>query len=163
MFHLHDIRIMQRHNHRSNGAHGFDDISTSCRKKSRLCRSFMLFIWNCTIVNGTFTFGYVFFIINFENIIYLIFSLILIFCTGVLIDFISIPVTVGFTSATSVIIAASQLKGLLGLKYTSKNFLDNMKQVYLHIHETRLADTLLGCGCIVILLLLRVSFVIFLT
>jgi sodium-independent sulfate anion transporter 11 len=35
---------------------------------------------------------------------------------GSLVDLISLPVTVGFTSATSLIIGASQLKGLLGIK-----------------------------------------------
>lgn len=48
---------------------------------------------------------------------------------GVLIDFISVPVTVGFTSATSVIIAVSQLKGLLGLKFKSGGFINTMKMV----------------------------------
>nr|CAD7414014.1 unnamed protein product [Timema poppensis] len=74
---------------------------------------------------------------------------------GVLVDFISIPVTVGFTSATSVIIAVSQLKGLLGLSFTSSGFVDNVKKVYQQIGETRLGDTVLGGVCIVILLLLR--------
>nr|CAD7395077.1 unnamed protein product [Timema cristinae] len=63
---------------------------------------------------------------------------------GVLVDFISIPVTVGFTSATSVIIAVSQLKGLLGLSFTSSGFVDNVKKVYQQIGETRLGDTVLG-------------------
>ncbi|XP_067006365.1 sodium-independent sulfate anion transporter [Anabrus simplex] len=74
---------------------------------------------------------------------------------GVLIDFISIPVTVGFTSATSVIIACSQLKGLLGLKFTSSGFIDNVKKVVHHLPETRVGDTVLGVVCIIILLLLR--------
>ncbi|XP_039275801.1 sodium-independent sulfate anion transporter [Nilaparvata lugens] len=74
---------------------------------------------------------------------------------GVLIDFISIPVTVGFTSATSVIIAVSQLKGLLGLSFSSSGFLDTLKKVYLNIHKTRFWDTTLGLSCILILLLMR--------
>lgn len=78
-------------------------------------------------------------------------------CTGVLIDFISVPVTVGFTSATSVIIATSQLKGLLGLKFESSGFLDTVRQVCLHLPEARVADSLLGLICITVLLLLRVS------
>lgn len=78
-------------------------------------------------------------------------------CTGVLIDFISVPVTVGFTSATSVIIATSQLKGLLGLKFESSGFLDTVRQVCLHLPEARVADSLLGLICITVLLLLRVT------
>lgn len=57
------------------------------------------------------------------------FYFIQVYLSGVLIDFISVPVTVGFTSATSVIIAVSQLKGLLGLQFKSSGFLDTLKQV----------------------------------
>ncbi|KAJ0177271.1 hypothetical protein K1T71_007280 [Dendrolimus kikuchii] len=74
---------------------------------------------------------------------------------GVLIDFISVPVTVGFTSATSVIIAVSQLKGLLGLQFKSGGFLDTIKKVIVNIPNARLADSTLGISCIVILLLMR--------
>ncbi|CAK1547239.1 unnamed protein product [Leptosia nina] len=74
---------------------------------------------------------------------------------GVLIDFISVPVTVGFTSATSVIIAVSQLKGLLGLQFKSRGFLDTVKKVVVNIPNAKLADTLLGACCIVVLLLMR--------
>ncbi|KRT81695.1 hypothetical protein AMK59_5720 [Oryctes borbonicus] len=74
---------------------------------------------------------------------------------GVLVDFISIPVTVGFTSATSVIIAASQLKGLLGLKFSSSSFVDNIRKVFQNIHNTRMSDLALGIACIGILLFLK--------
>lgn len=74
---------------------------------------------------------------------------------GVLIDFISIPVTVGFTSATSVIIACSQVKGLLGLSFKSSGFIDTVKNIGLHVHETQLWDATLGFSCIVVLLLMR--------
>jgi MFS superfamily sulfate permease-like transporter len=76
--------------------------------------------------------------------------------TGVLVDFISIPVTVGFTSATSVIIACSQLKGLLGLTFKANGFLDTVNKVWNHIPETRPWDATLGFTSIVVLLLLRV-------
>lgn len=78
---------------------------------------------------------------------------------GVLIDFISIPVTVGFTSATSVIIGTTQLKSLLGLKIKASAFLDTITEVYHHIHETRINDFTLGISCIIILMLMRVSIV----
>ena len=71
-------------------------------------------------------------------------------------DFISIPVTVGFTSATSVIIACSQLKGLLGLTFKANGFLETVHQVWNHISETRPWDATLGFTCIVVLLVLRV-------
>ncbi|XP_018570602.1 sodium-independent sulfate anion transporter [Anoplophora glabripennis] len=74
---------------------------------------------------------------------------------GVLIDFISIPVTVGFTSAASVIIVASQLKSLLGLKIKSSGFLDTITKVFNNIRMTRLNDFTLGIVCIIVLMILR--------
>lgn len=89
----------------------------------------------------------------FSRLFYIIFCYI-----GVLIDFISIPVTVGFTSATSVIIAVSQLKGLLGLKFESDgSFLDTVKNVGKQLHKTTIPDLCLGVTCIFILLILRVN------
>jgi sodium-independent sulfate anion transporter 11 len=75
---------------------------------------------------------------------------------GVLIDFISIPVTVGFTSATSVIIVVSQLKGLLGLKISSQGFLDTLIKVLQNISDASLWDTAMSVSCIMILLFFRV-------
>lgn len=76
--------------------------------------------------------------------------------TGVLVDFISIPVTVGFTSATSVIIVASQLKGLLGLRISPTGFMDTLKQVFNNLDKTSPWDAAMSITCIVTLLLLRV-------
>lgn len=77
--------------------------------------------------------------------------------TGVLVDFISIPVTVGFTSATSVIIVVSQLKGLLGLRISSTGFMDTLKQVLKNLDKTSPWDLAMSITCIVTLLLLRVK------
>ncbi|KOX79687.1 Sodium-independent sulfate anion transporter [Melipona quadrifasciata] len=74
---------------------------------------------------------------------------------GVLVDFISIPVTVGFTSATSVIIVVSQLKGLLGLRISSQGFLDTLTKVLQNIHQINWWDTGMSLSCIIILLLFR--------
>ncbi|CAH1391159.1 unnamed protein product [Nezara viridula] len=73
----------------------------------------------------------------------------------VLVEFISQPVTVGFTTATSVIIVVSQIKGLLGLSFTSEGFLPTLMKIVENIHETKFWDTTLGLVCIAILLLLR--------
>ncbi|XP_063995846.1 sodium-independent sulfate anion transporter-like [Diachasmimorpha longicaudata] len=73
----------------------------------------------------------------------------------VLIDFISIPVTVGFTSATSVIIVASQLKGMLGLKITSSGFIDTITKVLKNIGDTNPWDAGMSFSCIIFLLSLR--------
>ncbi|KAF4519538.1 hypothetical protein B566_EDAN009441 [Ephemera danica] len=74
---------------------------------------------------------------------------------GVLLDFISMPVSIGFTSATSVIIVVSQLKGLLGLKFSSNSFIDNVSQVVKNLPNVQLGDAALGFICIVALLLFR--------
>lgn len=74
---------------------------------------------------------------------------------GVLVDFISIPVTVGFTSATSVIIGSSQFGSLLGIPISSNGFFETMTKIIQNIHLTKFTDLGLGVGCIVTLLLLR--------
>ncbi|XP_069685119.1 sodium-independent sulfate anion transporter-like [Periplaneta americana] len=74
---------------------------------------------------------------------------------GFLIDFISGPVSVGFTSAAAIIIATTQIKDILGLSFPGSKFLDVWEQLFEHISETRLWDTLLGFICMAVLLLLR--------
>ncbi|XP_026324860.1 sodium-independent sulfate anion transporter [Hyposmocoma kahamanoa] len=74
---------------------------------------------------------------------------------GFLVDLISPTVTSGFTSATVVIIVASQIKGLLGISFVAENVFDNLRHVYENLHETQLGDCMLGAVCCTILLLLR--------
>jgi len=75
---------------------------------------------------------------------------------GFIIDFISAPVTSGFTSAYSIIIIASQLKSLFGLqKFNTKGFIDNISKLITHMHEIKIWDTILGVFCITCLLILR--------
>lgn len=74
---------------------------------------------------------------------------------GFLIDFISGPVSVGFTSAAAIIIATTQVKDILGLSFPGGKFLQVWTGIYEHIGETRLWDTVLGVTCIAVLLLLR--------
>ncbi|CAG0890296.1 unnamed protein product [Darwinula stevensoni] len=76
---------------------------------------------------------------------------------GFLINFISVPVTSGFTSAAAVTIALSQLKGILGLgKYVDSNdFLETMEQIFMNIKHSSLWDIILGVVCCIILLFLR--------
>ena len=82
---------------------------------------------------------------------------------GFLINFISVPVTSGFTSAASVTIALSQLKGILGLgKYVDANaFLETMEQIFTNIKHSSLWDIVLGVVCCIILLFLRVKVIFF--
>ncbi|XP_039488431.1 sodium-independent sulfate anion transporter isoform X2 [Drosophila santomea] len=75
---------------------------------------------------------------------------------GALVDLISLPVTVGFTSATAVIIGTSQLKGLLGLRGGSgSDFINTMRSVFGNLHKVRTGDLTLGLTSIIVLLLLR--------
>lgn len=74
---------------------------------------------------------------------------------GFVVDFISMPVTVGFTSAAAITIAASQLKGLFGLKGSADKFMDSIVNFFERIHEAQLWDTVLGISTIVALLLLK--------
>ncbi|XP_044731461.1 sodium-independent sulfate anion transporter-like [Chrysoperla carnea] len=74
---------------------------------------------------------------------------------GFLIDFISGPVAVGFTSAAAIVIATSQIKDILGLTFSAAKFLEVWEEVFAHISETRLWDTVLGIVCMAVLLLLR--------
>lgn len=89
-----------------------------------------------------------------EQGFYLIF---LLFCLGFLIDFVSGPVSVGFTSAAAIIIATTQMKDILGLPYPGGDFVIIWEQIFQHISETSLPDAALGVGTIIVLLLLRVS------
>ncbi|XP_058451935.1 sodium-independent sulfate anion transporter [Malaya genurostris] len=75
---------------------------------------------------------------------------------GALVDLISLPVTVGFTSATALIIGASQLKALLGIRGGSgAGFADTIQTVFQNIGSARMADTVLGFTSIAVLLALR--------
>lgn len=76
--------------------------------------------------------------------------------TGFLVDFVSTPVVAGFTSAGALTIASSQVKSLFGLKFQAENFFDIWSKVFKHIKDIKLWDTVLGLGCCVILLLMRV-------
>lgn len=67
------------------------------------------------------------------------------------------PVTSAFTSATSIIIASSQLKGLFGLTVTSKGIVDMYVKFYQNISYTKYPDLILGLFGIAFLLAIRVS------
>lgn len=78
---------------------------------------------------------------------------------GFIIDFISGPVSIGFTSAAAIIIATTQVKDVLGLSYPGGKFLEVWEQIFEHINETRLWDCILGFSCMAVLLSLRVGIV----
>ena len=75
---------------------------------------------------------------------------------GFLVQFVSVPVVAGFTSAAAIIIASSQVKGLFGLSYSSEGFVESWVELFRHIGSTRLWDAVLSVSCIITLLSLRV-------
>ncbi|KAK1124251.1 hypothetical protein K0M31_006625 [Melipona bicolor] len=74
---------------------------------------------------------------------------------GFLVEFVSIPVVSGFTSAASLIIACSQIKSLLGLKIHGESFIEIWRELINNVHRTRIPDLILSCCCILILLTLK--------
>ncbi|CAO1390818.1 unnamed protein product [Diamesa tonsa] len=78
-----------------------------------------------------------------------------VFKLGFIVDFIPVPVVSAFTSATSLIIIGAQMKSLLGIKYAAKGFFNTIIQLFKHITEAKLGDSLLGIAGIVFLIVLR--------
>merc|ERR1719422_2427018 len=71
---------------------------------------------------------------------------------GFLIDFISVPVIAGFTSAAAITIASGQIKGLLGIHVEEKSethagIVDDYIDVFKNIDTISVNDTVLGCVC----------------
>ncbi|XP_057324101.1 sodium-independent sulfate anion transporter-like [Microplitis mediator] len=78
-----------------------------------------------------------------------------IFGLGFLIDFVSGPVSSGFTSAVALIIVTSQIKDILGIQSKGTTFISLWQSIAEGIHQTSHWDTTLGVTCIVVLLFLR--------
>ncbi|KAH8338368.1 hypothetical protein KR059_001622 [Drosophila kikkawai] len=74
---------------------------------------------------------------------------------GVLMRFISVPVTTGFTMAAAITIATGQVNSLFGISSSANGFLDCWIHFFGHITETRRNDAILGCCTLVLLLLMR--------
>ncbi|XP_076655669.1 sodium-independent sulfate anion transporter [Halictus rubicundus] len=74
---------------------------------------------------------------------------------GFLVEFVSVPVVSGFTSAASLIIACSQIKSLLGLKIHGESFVEIWTELVSNIGRTRIPDLILSSCCILILLTLK--------
>lgn len=79
-----------------------------------------------------------------------------IFQLGFLIDFVSGPVSAGFTSAVSLIIFTSQFKDLLGVNTKGDTFVKMWISIVKDISNIRWNDAGFGLCCIVVLLSMRV-------
>ncbi|XP_049817178.1 sodium-independent sulfate anion transporter [Aethina tumida] len=78
------------------------------------------------------------------------------FGLGFLIDFVSGPVSSGFTSAVALIIVTSQVKDVLGIKASGNTFVDTWHSISKDIHNTNAWDTVFGISCIAVLLIMRI-------
>ena len=74
-----------------------------------------------------------------------------------MVEFISAPVISGFCSAAALTVASTQVKGLFGLKFKGSSFIETWQGFFTNIKTCSPWDSALGCSCIVILLLMRVS------
>ena len=78
------------------------------------------------------------------------------FRLGFLVNFISHPVIVGFTSAAAIIIAVSQLKDLMGISIPRfSHSYETAKYAFQHIAETNWISAVMCLGSIIVMLLLR--------
>ncbi|XP_025830762.1 sodium-independent sulfate anion transporter [Agrilus planipennis] len=79
-----------------------------------------------------------------------------IFNLGFLVDFISGPVSSGFTSAMALIVTAYQAKDILGLKLPGTTFVEVCYNIFSHITDINVWDTVMGLTSIAILVLMKV-------
>jgi SulP family sulfate permease len=74
---------------------------------------------------------------------------------GVLVNFVSHSVVVGFSSGAGVLIVINQLRYLLGLQFRSDNVLEEIRETISHLLQTHWPTAVLGVGVIVLIVLLR--------
>lgn len=76
---------------------------------------------------------------------------------GIIVNFISVPVCSGFTSASAILIIMSQLKDLIGVKVGGGNLLKMIRAISEHIGGIGVGDTVMGLMCIATVMLLKVK------
>ncbi|EDW58383.1 sodium-independent sulfate anion transporter [Drosophila virilis] len=74
---------------------------------------------------------------------------------GVLVRYISVPVTTGFTLAAALTVGSGQINNLFGIQSKSNDFLSAWINFFGHIQETRRNDAILGFGTLILLLIMR--------
>jgi len=74
---------------------------------------------------------------------------------GMLVNFVSYSVIVGFASGAAVLIAVNQIRPLLGLEFSSHSLLGTFREIAIHLPETHWPTAILGLGTIALLLILR--------
>lgn len=74
---------------------------------------------------------------------------------GVLVNFVSHSVIVGFTAGAGVLIMVKQLRSLFGLEFPGRSLAEIIYGVAVHLPETHWATAVLGLGTIVLIVLLQ--------
>jgi SulP family sulfate permease len=74
---------------------------------------------------------------------------------GVLVNFVSHSVIVGFSAGAGVLIAVKQLRHLLGLEFSSHGLVETAHGLLVHLPDTHLATMALGLGTMLLIVLLR--------
>ncbi|KAL5282901.1 SLC26A11.2 family protein [Megaselia abdita] len=72
-----------------------------------------------------------------------------------LVDFVSGPVSAGFTSAVALIILTSQIKNIFGVNSEGSSFLDMWISIIKDIEHIHWNDTVMGVACIVFLISMK--------
>lgn len=73
---------------------------------------------------------------------------------GVIIECISIPVTSAFATCVALIVIASEIKGILGIRYQGNGFFENLWNLPRYLHETKPGDVALGLSSFALLIFL---------
>ncbi|XP_036322646.1 sodium-independent sulfate anion transporter [Rhagoletis pomonella] len=74
---------------------------------------------------------------------------------GALVQFISIPVTTGFSTAAAITIASAQINNLFGLTSPSNDFIESWVNFFTHLKNTRRNDAILGLTTLILLIIMR--------
>src|ERR687885_2333976 len=74
---------------------------------------------------------------------------------GMLVNFISDSVIVGFAAGAGIQIASGEFRHLFGLSFNSRNLPQTLEQLALHLPQTHVPTLLLGSGTLVLMLVLR--------
>jgi SulP family sulfate permease len=74
---------------------------------------------------------------------------------GVLVNFVSHSVIVGFSSGAGVLIAIKQFRHLFGLEFSSHSLIETVRDIFVYLPETHLPTMALGVGTVLLILLLR--------
>ncbi len=74
---------------------------------------------------------------------------------GILVNFVSHSVVVGFATGAGVLIAVNQLPHLLGIEVSGESLISNLYDLIISIPDVNQATAIIGVGTIVVILVLH--------